>query len=69
MTRWAVAVAAATHPRAGTTLGLRCLAQREVQDHEDDVHEGGGRLEEVVVVGGEELTELVDEGAETRAPQ
>ena len=41
------------------------LADRKKEGHENRVDERGGRLEEVVVVGGEELAELVDEQAES----
>ena len=42
-------------------------AEQEEQHHEEDVHDGHGRLEEVVVVRGDELAELVEEEAEPDA--
>lgn len=49
------------------------LPEREVhsreQQEEDDIDDGRGRLEEVVVVAGEELAQLVDEDAEPRTGQ
>src|SRR5437588_348048 len=42
------------------------LPHREEEQDEEHVDKGCGRLEEVIVVGGDELAELVDE--RTKAP-
>src|SRR6202011_5651675 len=42
-------------------------AEHQEQDDEDDVDQGDCRLEEVVVVGGDELAKLVDKQSKTKA--
>ncbi len=52
--------------RRGVGVGGKAFAGDEEQD-KDDVDQGDRRLIEVVVVAGDELAQLVDEGAEARA--
>src|SRR6185437_15055759 len=53
----------------GIGAGTLKPTKDQKQHDEDAIDQRDGRLEKVVIIAGDELAQLIDEGAETNAPQ